>query len=229
MSPSDTPDTEISAEEAENQVIDPDSQAAADAEAETKPEKAEQADQDEAEAVEGELQEQVPQGDSIAQLQAQLDTANEQIAALKDDAIRSAAEMQNVRKRLQRDVENAHKYGLEKFLINLLPVIDAMEKAIEAANQADGSNAAVVEGMELCLKMLLDILGKENIEQISPEGEPFDPKFHEAMSVIESANVEPNSVVNVYQKGYKLNGRLVKPAMVIVSKAVEQKAPESEE
>jgi molecular chaperone GrpE len=222
MSQSEKPDTEISNEEAGNQVADPDAPQGTDTEAS----KSSESGQDS-----GQAAEQAPdqQADSVDQLQAQLDTANEQIAELKDDLIRSAAEMQNVRKRLQRDVENAHKYGLEKFLINLLPVIDAMEKAIEAANQAEETNTAIVEGVELCLKMLLDILGKENVEQISPEGEPFDPKFHEAMSVIESPDVEPNSVVNVFQKGYTLNGRLVKPAMVIVSKASEQKVPESEE
>ena len=155
---------------------------------------------------------------TVEVLMTQLEQANEKLVSFSDQALRAQAEMQNVRKRAQRDVENAHKYGLEKFLTSLLPVIDSLEKAIESASQADDSNEAVVEGVELCLKMMLDILAKENIEQISPEGEPFDPKFHEAMSVMENPDVEPNTVLNVFQKGYTLNGRLVRPAMVIVSK-----------
>ena len=155
---------------------------------------------------------------TVEVLMTQLEEANKKLVSFSDQALRAQAEMQNVRKRAQRDVENAHKYGLEKFLTSLLPVIDSLEKAIESASQADDSNEAVVEGVELCLKMMLDILVKENIEQISPEGEPFDPKFHEAMSVMENPDVEPNTVLNVFQKGYTLNGRLVRPAMVIVSK-----------
>jgi molecular chaperone GrpE len=158
---------------------------------------------------------------TVEELMSQLDQANVQLAAFGDQALRAQAEMQNVRKRAQRDVENAHKYGLEKFLASLLPVIDSLEKAIEFATQTEDSNEAVVEGVELCLKMMLDILAKENVEQIFPEGEPFDPKFHEAMSVMENPDVEPNTVLNVFQKGYTLNGRLVRPAMVIVSKAGE--------
>lgn len=157
------------------------------------------------------------------QLLVQLEQANEEAVSLKDQMLRAQAEMQNLRKRSQRDVENAHKYGLEKFLSNLLPVIDSLEKAIESAGQAEDNNKAILEGVELCLKMMLDILSKENVVQIDPEGEPFDPKFHEAMSVIEHPDMEPNSVVNVFQKGYTLNERLVRPAMVIVSKAPEQK------
>jgi molecular chaperone GrpE len=152
-------------------------------------------------------------------LAAELVAAQEEISTLKDSLLREKAETQNVRKRLQRDVENAHKYGLEKFLTNVLPVIDSLEKAVESAGQSEDSNSAVVEGVELCLKMMLEILAKENVVQIFPEGEPFDPQFHEAMSVIENPDVEPNTVVNVFQKGYTLNERLVRPAMVIVSKA----------
>jgi molecular chaperone GrpE len=155
------------------------------------------------------------------ELMSQLEQANEKLVSFRDQALRAQAEMQNVRKRAQRDVENAHKYGLEQFLTSLLPVIDSLEKAIEFASQAEDGSQAVVEGVELCLKMMLDILAKEKVEQIFPEGEPFDPKFHEAMSVMENPDVEPNTVLNVFLKGYTLNGRLVRPAMVIVSKTGE--------
>ncbi len=163
-------------------------------------------------------EEEIDQHPDIDELLNQVIKANEQLATFRDQALRAQAEMQNVRKRAQRDVENAHKYGLEKFLTNLLPVIDSLEKAIESATEAEDSNEAVVEGVELCLKMMLDILAKEHVEQVSPEGEPFDPAYHEAMSVVENPDMEPNSVVQVFQKGYTLNGRLIRPAMVIVSK-----------
>ena len=129
--------------------------------------------------------------------------------------------MQNVRKRVVRDVENAHKYGTERLLQSLLPTVDSLEKSVEAAAQVSDANAGLVEGIEICLKMLMDVLAKENVEQIDPEGEPFDPQFHEAISMVEKPEMEPNSVALVVQKGYRLNGRLVRPAMVIVSKAEE--------
>lgn len=163
--------------------------------------------------------------DEAENLESRLEEALAETEKFKDMALRAEAEMQNVRRRAERDVENAHKYGLEKFIQNLLPVVDSLEKAIEAAEEAvadggaGGKDEAILEGVRLCHKMLLDVLSRENAEVVNPEGEPFDPNEHEAMSIVENSDVEPNSVVAVVQKGYKLNGRLVRPAMVMVSKA----------
>lgn len=159
---------------------------------------------------------------SIPDLAAELEAAKTEVEKFKDIALRSEAEMENVRKRATRDVENAHKFGQEKLIQNLLPVIDSLEKAIESAEQAgadDGANKAIVEGVGLCLKMQLDVLVKEGLVAVEPSGEPFDPNLHQAMSMVENPDVEPNSVVAVIQKGYTLNDRLVRPAMVMVSKA----------
>lgn len=148
----------------------------------------------------------------------------------KDTALRAEAEMQNMQRRTARDVENAHKFGLERFLQNLLPVVDSLEKAIESTDQAgDDAGEAIAEGIVLCHKLLLDVLGKENIEVIDPVGAPFDPNEHQAMSMVENPDMEPNSVFSVVQKGYKLNGRLVRAAMVMVTKAPATSADEAED
>ena len=159
---------------------------------------------------------------TVESLQAELEQAAEQALKFKDVALRAEAEMQNVQRRAIKDLEKAHKYGSEKFIQNLLPVIDSLEKAVESAETAadEAANKAVVEGVGLCLKMLTDLLGKEGVKMLDPMGEPFDPNHHQAMSMIENPDVEPNSVVAVIQKGYTLNERLVRPAMVMVSKAV---------
>jgi molecular chaperone GrpE len=149
----------------------------------------------------------------------QLEKALAEVETFRDVAMRAEAEMQNVRRRSERDVEKAHKFGLERFLQNLLPVVDSIEKAIESSEQADPESESVIEGVRLCYKLLLDALERENIEIVDPLGEPFDPNAHEAMSVVENPDMEPNSVFAVVQKGYKLNSRLVRPAMVMVSKA----------
>lgn len=152
-----------------------------------------------------------------------LENALAEVQQYKDLALRAEAEMQNVRRRAEQDVEKAHKYSLEKFISNLLPVVDSLEKAIESAESADGAasevNQAIIEGVGLCHKMLLDVMAKEGCEIVDPEGEPFDPNLHQAMSTVESDEVEPNTVTMVVQKGYTLNGRLVRPAMVMVSRA----------
>lgn len=165
---------------------------------------------------------------ALKELKEQLTCANEQVASYKEQALRAEAEMQNLRKRVARDVENAHKYGTERLLQSLLPTVDSLEKSVESAVQATETNEGVVEGIKICLKMLLEVLTKENVQQLEPEGEPFDPQFHEAISVVEKAEMEPNSVAMVIQKGYLLNGRLVRPAMVIVSKAVQTKGDAAE-
>ena len=121
-----------------------------------------------------------------------------------------------------RDVEHAHKFALEKFTADLLPVLDSLEKALEsdhtAAAEETASASAIAEGVELSLKLFLDVLGRSGIEQIDPLGEPFDPQHHQAIATIENPDAEPNSVLEVMQKGYTLNGRLVRAAMVLVSK-----------
>ncbi len=144
-----------------------------------------------------------------------------------DITLRAEAELQNVLKRTAREVENAHKYGLERFIQNLLPVVDSLEKAAEASalDQSEGSDTAI-EGINLCCKLFVDVLEKEGIKAIDPLGEPFDPSEHQAMSMVENSDMEPNSIAAVVQKGWKLNERLVRPAMVMVVKGNETKPPE---
>lgn len=163
-----------------------------------------------------------PEAEAAPDLAAELEVAKAEAEKFRDVALRAEAEMENVRRRATRDVENAHKFGQEKLIQNLLPVIDSLEKAIESAEQAgadEGANQAILEGVGLCLKMQLDVLAKEGLVTVDPAGEPFDPNLHQAMSMVENPDVEPNSVVAVIQKGYTLNERLVRPAMVMVSKA----------
>lgn len=158
-----------------------------------------------------------------------LEQAVAEVEKFRDAALRAEAEMQNMQRRTARDVENAHKFGLERFLQNLLPVVDSLEKAIESAEQTEGdASDAIVEGVSLCHKLLVDVLAKENVEVIDPVGAPFDPNEHQAMSMVENPDMEPNSVFAVVQKGYKLNGRLVRAAMVMVTKAPADAASESE-
>ena len=151
--------------------------------------------------------------------------AQAEVEKYRDVALRAEAEMQNMQRRAARDVENAHKFGLERFVQNLLPVVDSLEKAIESADQAVGE--AITEGVSLCHKLLLDVLSKEKVEVIDPVGAPFDPNEHQAMSMVENPEMEPNSVFAVVQRGYKLNGRLVRAAMVMVTKAPAEAADES--
>jgi molecular chaperone GrpE len=160
-------------------------------------------------------------GLSVEALSAALDEARAAADQARDQALRAQAESENVRRGAQRDVENAHKFALERFANDLLPVVDNLERAVDAArNQASGgAAAAIADGVELSLKLFIDTLARADLKQLDPVGEPFDPKFHQAVSTIESAEAEPNSVLQVLQKGYTLNGRLVRPAMVMVSKA----------
>jgi molecular chaperone GrpE len=157
--------------------------------------------------------------DELEVLQTDLSRAQEEMLAAQEQMIRAQADVQNVRRRAERDVENAHKYALEKFSAELLPVIDNLERALQSADVADESSKAVVEGVELTLKSFATVLGKFNIESVDPHGEPFNPDLHQAMSMVESADAEPNTVLTVIQKGYTLNGRLLRAAMVMVAKA----------
>lgn len=129
--------------------------------------------------------------------------------------LRTAAELENVRKRATRDVENARKFALERFAKELLAVRDTLEMGLAAADNA--SVESLIEGKHATLKLLTTVLNQFGIDEVDPEGQPFDPELHEAISVQPSEAVEPGSVVNVVQKGYTLNGRLLRPAMVVVA------------
>ena len=151
-------------------------------------------------------------------LEEDLAKLQEDLAAAKDAALRAQADAQNVKRRAEQDVEKARKFALERFAGELLPVVDNLERALESASGDDEAIKPIAEGVELTLKSFMDVLGKQNIEVVDPQGEPFDPNLHQAMSMIENNEVEPNTVIAVMQKGYTLNGRLVRPAMVMVSK-----------
>lgn len=147
------------------------------------------------------------------------DVLTEEIALLKEQVLRAHADAQNVRRRSEQDVEKARKFALEKFVADLLPVADNLERAIAAGNPEDETQKAVLEGVELTLKSLQDTLKKYKVEMVDPAGEPFDPQLHQAMTMVPNPDMEPNTVMDVFQKGYTLNGRLVRPAMVVVSSA----------
>lgn len=143
----------------------------------------------------------------------------DQLAGAKEDVLRAAAEVQNVRRRAEQDVVKAHKFALEKFATDLLAVLDSLERGIEVADANDESIRPMREGMELTYKLFLDTLKRFQVERIEPLGEPFNPELHQAMAMEESAEAEPNSVLKVFQCGYSINGRLLRPAMVVVSQA----------
>ncbi|MES9971149.1 MAG: nucleotide exchange factor GrpE [Candidatus Thiodiazotropha sp.] len=136
-----------------------------------------------------------------------------------DQLMRTRAELENIRKRNQRDLENAHKFALEKFSMDLLQVWDSLELGHQAAQDGQVDVDKLREGTELTLKLLVDVMNKHGIDQVDPDGQPFNPEFHQAMSLQERDDVAPNTVVAVMQKGYLLNSRLLRPAMVMVSKA----------
>jgi molecular chaperone GrpE len=159
-----------------------------------------------------------------------LEALQAKVQEFQEQVLRSQAEMQNVRRRAENDVEKAHKFAVEKFVKELLPVVDSLENAVEstAGHESPGDLVASIrQGVELTLDMFLSGLKKFNVERLNPVGEPFDPQYHEAMSMVPAPNAEPNSVVAVMQKGYLLNGRVVRPAMVMVAKP--QDAPKIDE
>jgi molecular chaperone GrpE len=172
----------------------------------------------EEEAVEGETVEGEDTQSASGDIAAQLEAALEEAAAMKDQYVRAEAEMANLRRRVEKDVENAHKFGQEKLSKELLAVADNLERSILSTQDENVDVNAIKEGVEMTLKGLIDVFGKFNIEQIDPHGEPFDPQLHQAMSMVENPEVEANTVIAVMQKGYSLHGRLIRPAMVMVSK-----------
>ena len=145
-------------------------------------------------------------------------TLEDEMEALKDQLLRTVAESENIRRRASRDVENAHKYANEKLLEDLLPVLDSLEKALELPNQSDDAKA-VLEGIEISLRIFRETLERGGVLVVDPLGEPFDPSRHEALAMVPNEEVEPNSVMEVVQKGYLLNERVVRAARVIVSAA----------
>jgi len=151
------------------------------------------------------------------QVTAQLEA---DLAEAKDAALRAQADAANVQRRAEQEVDKARKFALERFISELLPVVDNMERALEAAG-TDEAVKPIVEGVELTQKSLIDALQKHGVEPVDPMGEPFDPQIAQAMSMVANPEVEPNTVIAVMQKGYQLNGRLIRPAMVMVSKAAD--------
>ncbi len=152
----------------------------------------------------------------VEELMARLEDMQAKVDGHFNDLLRARAEAENLRKRTARDVENAHKYGQERFIIEMLPVKDSMELGLSAANNAS-EVATLREGMELTLKSFNQALAKLGISELDPVGEKFDPELHQAISVQES-DAEPNTVLTVVQKGYRLHGRLIRPALVIVAR-----------
>jgi molecular chaperone GrpE len=175
--------------------------------AETRPDEAAQAAPEEA-------AEQAEATDEVT-----LESLQEELKRAREDVLRAQADAQNVIRRAEQDVEKARKFALERFCAELLPVVDNLERALEASSGDDEVVKPIAEGVQLTLKSFLDALKKFHIEPIDPVGEPFDPQLHQAMSMVENPDVEPNTVTLVMQKGYTLSGRLVRPAMVMVSKS----------
>lgn len=153
----------------------------------------------------------------VEELKAKLAAAEAKAEENWDTVVRTKAEMDNMRRRTERELENAHKYALEKFAQELLPVIDSLEMGVLAASDENTDIHKIREGTEMTLKMFESVIDKFGIKSVHPEGEVFNPEHHQAMSMIDSAEHAPNTVINVMQKGYLLNERLVRPAMVVVS------------
>lgn len=150
-----------------------------------------------------------------------LAAAQEEVAAVKDQMLRVQAEMQNVRRRAELDVEKAHKFAVEKFANEMVTVVDNLERGLAAAPEEEATKA-IRDGMAMTLDGLINGLARFKVEQVNPEGETFNPELHQAMSMVENPDLAPNTVIAVMQKGYTLNGRLLRPAMVMVSKGAAQ-------
>lgn len=156
---------------------------------------------------------------SVEELQALLEQANAELEQQKHAVLSAHAEQENLRKRTVRDIEKARKFALESFAKELLPIKDSLELGLSAAREVEGNHEKVLEGMEMTLNLLAAAMEKHHIQEINPIGQPFDPERHQAMSTQPSDQHEPNTVITVYQKGYLLNDRLIRPAMVVVSQA----------
>ena len=157
----------------------------------------------------------------IVELEAALIAAETKLADQKDSVMRAIADADNARKRAQGEIDKARKFALEKFAGELLPVADNLERALQVANPEDEAIKPIVDGVELTLKSFISTIEKFGMTVIDPQGETFNPEKHQAMSMQENAELPPNSVLAVMQKGYEINGRLLRPAMVMVTRAPE--------
>jgi len=155
----------------------------------------------------------------INELELAVATAQATVSDQKDSVIRAKAEVDNIRRRAAQDVEKARKFALEKFAGEMLTTVDNLERALQSIDKDDESKKGVIEGIELTLQGLIASLDKFGVKAIDPQEQPFNPELHQAMSMQEVPDVAPNTVIAVMQKGYELNGRLIRPAMVMVSKA----------
>lgn len=162
---------------------------------------------------------------TVDELTARLVDTEQQLAAHKEMMLRLRADTENLRRRTERDIEAAHKFALERFANELLPVKDSLELGMQAANTPNIAIEKLREGMELTLRILSAALEKSGIKEVNPLQEKFNPDMHQAMSIQENADVATNTVLAVYQKGYVLNERLLRPAMVVVSKGGSNRAP----
>ena len=169
--------------------------------------------------------------EEISASEGDADAMSSELAALQkkadehyDQLMRAHAEIENLKRRHTQELEKAHKYALDKFVGELLTIWDSLELGLQAAQNDEADVASLREGTELTVKMFGDVMEKFNVERINPEGEAFNPEFHQAMSMVPNAEMAPNTVMAVMQKGVSLNGRLIRPAMVVVSQAMPEAA-----
>ncbi|ENO1848668.1 nucleotide exchange factor GrpE [Vibrio vulnificus] len=153
-----------------------------------------------------------------AELEAALLASEARVKEQQDSVLRAKAEVENMRRRTEQEIDKARKYALNRFAEELLPVIDNLERAIQAADAESEAVKPLLEGVELTHKTFVDVVSKFGLKEINPEGQPFNPEWHQAMSIQESPDHESNTVMFVMQKGYELNGRVIRPAMVMVAK-----------
>jgi molecular chaperone GrpE len=177
--------------------------------------------EEQSEARDEPLNEQTESESGAGETQAEIDRLRDELESAKNEQLRALAELENVRKRARRDVEQAHKFAVEKLAAELLNVKDSLEMGLKAAEGDNPSIDQLREGKEMTLKQLDSAMEKAGIAELDPDGEAFNPEFHEAMTMQESADHDPDTVMTVIQKGYLLNGRLLRPARVIVAKAPE--------
>ncbi len=154
----------------------------------------------------------------VTELRRELHIAQEALKRATENNLRTQADMQNLARRTERDIANAHKFGLEKFINELLPIVDSLDRALMVEIPDDQVAKSMFEGMELTMKQFLDVLAKHNVKQLNPKFEKFNPEFHEAISMAEGSDNPPNTIIDVLQKGYVLYDRLIRPAMVVVAK-----------
>ncbi len=194
----------------------------------SKPDAAAAADSEEqlegASVEESAAEEQTPGNETLDHEQLLLSLQDAQAKADEhwNQLLSARAELENARRRAQREVESAHKFALEKFVRELLPVKDSLELGLAAAEGEAAEVGKLREGMELTLKMLAGAMEKFGVEEVNPVGQKFNPEYHQAMATQAAPGKEPNAVLTVYQKGYLLNERLIRPAMVVVASATEQ-------